>query len=266
MASRTSHITALITAVGKTNALRILCRRALKAKAEVNIKLRGRELLVRPCDSDLFVIGQIFGKQEYNLGRYENRLRTLCKNWIVEGYKPVIIDVGANVGYSAIYFAEKFPEATVLAIEADQETYKLMLRNIEGIQNVTPLNVAVWSHEDGVDFSSSNELGSWAGRVGGGQGIVPSMLLRNTFTTIPNAMPLIIKLDVEGAEKEIAEEARDLLADVPCILVEPHDFMLPGSGVLSPMFEALSGRKIDTILGEEVIMFFESRLMSGVKL
>lgn len=235
-------------------------------QAELTLEHRGRRLFIRPCDSDLFVAAQIFGKQEYHLGRYQNKLRTLCDVWISQAHTPIIMDVGANVGYSAIYFAEKFPQATVLAIEAHKETYDLMLRNTEGIRNIVPLNVAVWNHENGVDFNSSSELGSWAGRIDGDQGIVPSMLLRNTFTEIPNARPLIIKLDVEGAEKEIAEEAHDLMTNAPCILVEPHDFMLPGSGVLSPLFDALSGRNIDTILREEVIMFFESGLMSEADL
>ena len=42
-----------------------------------------------------------------------------------------IIDAGAYIGSSAIFFAEKFPNATIVAVEPEIGNYAMLLKNIE---------------------------------------------------------------------------------------------------------------------------------------
>ena len=61
----------------------------------------------------------------------------LWQSFIQGEYEPVrlsnpkmIIDLGANVGYSGAFFLSKYPTATVLAVEPDPDNYAICLRNL----------------------------------------------------------------------------------------------------------------------------------------
>jgi FkbM family methyltransferase len=260
MPSALSHIRALNDAVGPLQAAGILAGRAL-GRGRVSVRCRGRSFVVRPTNSDLFVLGQIFGSQDYDFGDVlTSRLNALAGSLRKSGRAPVIVDAGANVGYSAAYFAATFPEAVVLAVEADAVTFEVLKENVAGIPNVVPVNAAIWSHERGVNFGSTDGNGSWAHHVSEGAGSTPSIRLGKLLERVPDAAPLIVKIDIEGGEKEMCRAALDVLRQTPCIVVEPHDFMLPGAACLSPLLEALSGRELDTLVRGENIVFCDSAL------
>ena len=66
-------------------------------------------MLGRRGTSDLDVFGQIFSGDEYaSVSDLEN--------------VSFVIDGGANVGYSAVYFLSCYPAATVVSIEPDPRT------------------------------------------------------------------------------------------------------------------------------------------------
>jgi hypothetical protein len=95
---------------------------------------------------------------------------------------------------------------------------------------------------------------SWSSVVVEGVG-TPSITLHDVLKTVQNPKILVIKLDVEGAEKVICSSAPDLIGDAECIIVEPHDFKWPGLGSLSPLYAAIAGRAIDTTInGENLIL------------
>ena len=55
------------------------------------------------------------------------------------GASPLIVDLGASVGLSAIWFAQVWPFATVLAIEPHEENFRLLQRNVARYPNITPI-------------------------------------------------------------------------------------------------------------------------------
>ena len=84
-----------------------------------NMKIRISDfgnIEIRIHESDLDVTRQIFGLREYAIDKFPQ------KNWVSRrfeelcsaGVTPVIIDAGANIGASAIWFAVKYPEAKKL--------------------------------------------------------------------------------------------------------------------------------------------------------
>ena len=271
MPNKWEHLKRLKRAVGLPAAASILFRRVIGLSDATSVRAGGHKIKVRPCDSDLFVLGQIFGEQEYEIGRYKSGLNNLALQWKESGINPVVLDIGANVGYSALYFADIFPHAIVCAVEANRSTFDLLIRNVGGHPRIRAVHAAVWFHEQGVELVSAADgvngagSGSWASKVKDGRlNLTPSLLLRSTYKQIPNARPLVVKLDVEGAEREICEAAFDVLSIAPCILVEPHDFMLPGHSCLRYMLSALAGRAMDTLIQGENLMFVDSNLAGAV--
>lgn len=72
---------------------------------------------------------------------------------------PVIIDCGANVGYSIAYFKSKYPDAKIYAFEPDKLTYDVLIENIKenGFTNVLTENKAVGDVDGTVDFYALGE-------------------------------------------------------------------------------------------------------------
>jgi len=254
--SRTYYITGLIRAVGLTKTVEILLRRALGAPGVVSVNSNSLRLEVRPSDSDLFVLSQIFGWEEYKIEAWRlSMLREVAANWQTAGIKPVIIDAGANVGYSALYFASLFPGVCVLAVEPDRASFEILTRHARVNEQIKPVRAALWSHDRGLELKTRSNSGSWDAYVTEGVG-TPSQRLDNLVASIPSARPLIIKLDIEGAEREVVASCPQVFAEAKCILVEPHDVMNPGAAGLSPLYEVASRRGFDTVLsGENIILF-----------
>jgi hypothetical protein len=83
--------------VGLPKTLEILVRRSFRLSGLVSVNVNGQHIGVRPADSDLFDLAQIFGWEEYKI--HPERLRVLQKmarDWRQGGIQPLIIDAGAN--------------------------------------------------------------------------------------------------------------------------------------------------------------------------
>ena len=65
-------------------------------------------VLVRPCTADVSTFKKIFVWRGYDL-HYPFQPR-------------VILDAGANIGLSSIWFARRFPDARVIAVEPETAT------------------------------------------------------------------------------------------------------------------------------------------------
>jgi FkbM family methyltransferase len=238
-----------------TKTCEILARRAIGATGIVLVNINGLRLEVRPSDSDLFVLSQIFGWQEYNIDPEHLRmLRETASDWRASGITPLIIDAGANVGYSSLYLADMFPDAYVLAIEPNVESFKILTRHIESRATIKSVYAALWSHDRGLELKSS-DLGSWGSQVVEGAG-TPSKRLDGLINTFPHSRPFIIKMDIEGAEREVTESSTEIFATAKCIIVEPHDFLHPGAACLAPLFKIAATKRFDTILSGENIFLF----------
>jgi len=70
--------------------------------------------------------------------------------------KPIIIDLGANIGLSTIYFKYLYPEAKVLALEADPEIFRYLELNVakRAFSGVELLNKAAWKEDTSFHFHS----------------------------------------------------------------------------------------------------------------
>ena len=63
-----------------------------------------------------------------------------------------IIYAGANVGLASIYYANKYPQAKIVAVEPEPMNYSKLLRNVAPYTNVIPINAALWNRDCEVHF------------------------------------------------------------------------------------------------------------------
>ena len=139
--------------------------------------------------------------------------------------KPVILDCGANVGMSVLYFKELYPQARVTAFEAEASIAMLLRDNLKsnGIEDVQVVDKAVWIDEEGVPFGSEASDSSSIYSESRQKQRVPSVRLRD-FLLAEKRIDFL-KIDIEGAETEVLADCRDALGHVQNLFVEFHSYL-----------------------------------------
>jgi FkbM family methyltransferase len=179
--------------------------------------------------TDLAVLRQIYGGVDYDLlqlkrgselfERYECILR--------DGKLPLIIDCGANIGASANYFLEKFPRASILAIEPDTDNFACLEQHCNSSQ-ISCIRAAVSSRR-GRGYIANPRAEPWAFQVEAGEsGDIEFLTIADLLADAgPSAAPLIIKIDIEGFEKDLFAQNTEWVQLFPLLIIELHDWMLP---------------------------------------
>jgi FkbM family methyltransferase len=139
--------------------------------------------------------------------------------------QPVILDCGANIGMSVLYFKELYPAAHVIAFEAEPSIAALLRNNLNSnaIQGVEIIDKAVWINEEGILFGSEDADSSSIYSENKAQNRVPSVRLRNYLAA--HQQIDFLKIDIEGAEIEVLEDCRDALGHVKNLFVEFHSYI-----------------------------------------
>ena len=182
----------------------------------------------RGTTSDLGVIDQILINKDYDLTKL-NRYKEIIV-FYEKCSHPLIVDAGANIGISSIWFSKKYPKAKIIAIEPQSDNFSLLSLNTNGL-NVTPIHGAL-SNQCGTVKLFDPGHGEWGFRTGlntnGYMEEVKSYDI-NTFIET-DSTPFILKIDIEGAEAEVFESNTKKFHQFPIIIIELHDWMLPKSG------------------------------------
>jgi FkbM family methyltransferase len=174
-------------------------------------------LRVRRGSSDLRDFRQIFLKREYSCIDDLKRVR-------------LVIDCGANVGYSAAYFLNRFPACEVIAIEPDSGNFLMLEANVASYgERVSVIRAGVWSHAADLVMS---EVGYRDGREWARQ-VRPShpdekpdlngIDIASILASSDHERISLLKMDVEGAEAIIFADCGAWVDKVDNIVIELHD-------------------------------------------
>lgn len=227
------------------------------ASIDISIGDVSRTFYYRPGTSDEGVIQQIFIQEDYALHRLRRfgDLIAYGQHKINSGLRPLIVDAGANIGASSVYFALKFPSATGVAIEPDINNFDLLQMNTHGL-DFEPVLGGIASSSGFVDVIDVGE-GSWGYRTGP-ISANPTGVPATTINTIYNnhcrgCFPFITKIDIEGAEKDLFSQNIEWIAETPLIIIELHDWLMPKGRTSSPFLQCISQQDRDFIhIGENI--------------
>ena len=153
-------------------------------------------------------IGTVFSRDEYNFLNVKNE---------------IVVDIGANIGDSAIYFALNNAKK-VIALEPYQYSYKKALKNIKknNIEDkITLLNSGYG--KDGtikVDPDFENNTGSDLKQYNDGVNI--KVLSLKTLLSDYHIDEAVLKMDCEGCEYNLLKEENDTLKKFKRVQIEYH--------------------------------------------
>ena len=216
-----SKYTKFCKLVGSVGLLSVVRLTLWGGKKDIHVRPKkvSTDILIRGDSSDLDVFRQIFLQKEYGC------LLDL-KN------VDLIIDAGANVGYSSIYFLSHFPNCFVVAIEADPENFSALKHNLMPYRDRTKLlNCGVWykpAHLS-IDRETYRDGREWTRQVkecGPGEtGEIEAITVGDVLSQSRRDRLSLLKMDIEGAEAVIFADAshREWLTRTDAIAIELHD-------------------------------------------
>lgn len=150
----------------------------------------------------------------------------------LDNVRPKIIDIGAHIGMTSLYYAKQYPGATIDAYEPNPLVLPLLEKNI--FENM--LSDRVHVHNQAVTFAggsavlyhesmssdwqmNANLLGAtWIGEPLPEQSVIESV----AFADVVGEGADIVKIDVEGAEHELLAQSGAVLEKVQNIVLEYH--------------------------------------------
>jgi FkbM family methyltransferase len=204
----------------------------LNSKTEI---ISGKELIIvtshqdnflkiylRPFSSDLQVYSQVITQKSYQpvIEIY---------NQIFKTQPAQMIDLGANIGLTSIYFAKKYENLSITAVEPFKENAEIAELNMRtnNLKNFKILQGGVWNKitnlslkrgfRDGKEWGINLAEDSY-GKI---KGYCLNQLLDQYYHPID-----FLKIDIEGAEEKLFADqiyAAEFLKKIKCLAMEIHD-------------------------------------------
>ena len=176
---------------------------------------------------------RLTGKSIVPANNYLEQLEPVKYNWLKNKNIKTIIDIGSSDGGFIRRFRSVFPEAMIYSFEAMPDAFNRLNTKLAADKKLKTFNVALSNYKGEVDFyKSSNEGSSSLLQMEEIHKInfpnsaknelikVKCDLLDNYLTEIKIESAVLMKLDVQGAERLVLEGAVNTLEKVDVIYSE----------------------------------------------
>jgi FkbM family methyltransferase len=237
------------------------------SRSTINVTInKNRNLFHFRNDSagDKGVIKQIFVNRDYEIYGWPQGKKVIeYHKKISKNHSSLIVDAGANIGASTVFFANSYKNSLVFAIEPDEKKFHLLSLNNKNLNSFN-FKGAI-SSEDGELIFLDPGHSDWGFRTTKIEdnnissnkrvpSICPASILNHP--AVGSAKPLIFKIDIEGAEDDLFSKNTHWMKDFPLIIIELHDWMLPFSGSSKNFLKAVVQYEFDFVYrGENIFLF-----------
>ena len=140
----------------------------------------------------------------------------------------VIVDLGAHIGCATRYFAQRYPSATIVAVEPSPDNYAMLVRNTEGFERVHCVRAAIWGCDQTVTIADRHGNPTRVSVETDGNVEVPAISLPRLLANFGLDRIDILKMDIEGSERSLFTANTEWLTRVGVLLIEIHDRMWNG--------------------------------------
>ena len=139
----------------------------------------------------------------------------------------IIYDCGANIGAVSLYLHSLYPKAKIKVFEADPKIAVYLKENIKNNainpKNIKIIEKAVWIDDNGITFHSEGaDGGSVSNKIKEDTETVKIKTLRLKTLLEKEDRIDYLKIDIEGAEKEVLIDCKDQLSKVKYLSFEYH--------------------------------------------
>ncbi|AMK76109.1 MULTISPECIES: FkbM family methyltransferase [Methylomonas] len=205
-----------------------------------------KPIYLRAKTSDIEVFCQIFVHGELDVK--------------IEPPVNYIVDAGANIGLSSIWFANRFPGVLIDSLEVDSNNITVLQLNTKDYSNINIVPKGLWYSATTLRIINP-DAESWAFRVEDTDENDPMGFPATTIVELMKARDSkridVLKIDIEGAEKEVFESDTSWLSNIGTLFIELHDRLKPDCSRV--VFDACSKYKHKKLVsGEYNVLFFSA--------
>lgn len=175
-----------------------------------SIDIRGNPFYFRDKTSDSAIIKSVLiDRSEYHLPKTDPK---------------VIVDIGANIGVTAVLFSVAYPNAEIHCYEPHPVNYEILLKNSQPYKNLVLHQFALGNFNGEALLKDSNDPTNYAGYSfhDGRQVGTRVKVVRASDALLPLGQIDIMKLDCEGSEYEIFQDFADHVTRAEFIMGEMH--------------------------------------------
>ncbi|MBI5665738.1 MAG: FkbM family methyltransferase [Nitrospirae bacterium] len=203
-------------------------------------------MLVRLDKADPFIFNEVFIEEIYSLdnARIGKRIEEIYQGLSAK-HVPLILDLGANVGYTSVYYANRYPKSFIVSIECEKHNFDLLRKNTESFPNIMSVHAAIDSESERQVCVTDRDTESTTSCFRSCRFVIrpesgPSLsnetigtytvdkLISMARKLQPDIVPFICKIDIEGHEKQLFTQNTDWLEAFHVLIGEGHDHVFPG--------------------------------------
>ena len=174
----------------------------------------------------------------------------------------VIVDGGANIGLASVYFNRHYRDATIFAVEPDNSNFSTLRSNVDKLGPVTCIQSAFWHRDTHLKIKDKEE-NEWAYSVVECSNDSPDSFEALSITSLMQRHSIeridILKLDIEGAERELFSENFDYwMTRTKYIFIELHDWLKQGCS--KSVFGTVAQYHFSTTIVNGMLLFINQDL------
>lgn len=196
-------------------------------------------------------------KNPFDYATFEEVILNEAYNIPLSFTPKYIIDGGGNIGLTACYFASKYKDAVIVSVEPDKENFKILQTNCNQYANIKMLPNGIWQKNCNLIIENSN-VGNNAFTVTetneNTNGSLEAVTIKRIMELYNMPQIDLLKLDIEGSEKEVFEEGYEYwLPKTKVLMIELHDKMKKGCS--KAVFNAVNKYDFSfDIKGENIVL------------
>lgn len=165
--------------------------------------------------SDAFIFSEVFDHQYYSLE--------------LDLVPQTVLDLGANAGFTAVYFAKVYPDARLACVEPIASNVRVLRRNLALNRVSAQVFEAAVSTTDGTVRMEVLQM-DYGHRVTAAGACAPANSVEVPAISVPTLLARLgwdrvglLKIDIEGYERELLANDCDWLKKVDAICIECHE-------------------------------------------
>ena len=254
MKKRIAEFLKLISAIGILSGLKIELKKTF-ASGRFSIQLPGlrEKIWIRKGTSDWNAFKQVFVWKEYE--------------YPIPFIPKTVLDAGSNVGYAALWFTRKFPQAKIISLEPEQTNFEMLQKNTVCYSNIESIKAGLWGRSCFLRIIPT-AWGNWGFRTVEVESkteesiealSIKDIMDKNGWEEID-----LLKMDIEGAERDVfAKDAAQWLPKVKMIFLELHDNVYKDCS--KSVFRALLDHDFYVDLGGENLILINHSFSNNVR-
>lgn len=170
---------------------------------------------------------------KYKMGDFDSQNLEKEFDWLRNFKFKTILDIGANEGQFADKLHSLFPEAMIYSFEPIPETFTLLQNNFANVSQVKPFNLALGDVAGEIIFYKNESTASSSFLEMTNQHTdnfyfavktepitVKVDTLENAMKGIDLALPLLIKIDVQGFEEKVINGGIEIIKNADLVFCE----------------------------------------------